>query len=162
MSTNFLWYPGTTNNGLLTTAVTLMSTEMNSLANAGTAKSSVGGTSGKFINGNTAQGMIGDMFLTLGTIGTALSAGASLSGWFLTSYNGSSFENTVSGSSMSRPPDFYIPLPATTITSGWIYKAAGPVMIPALEFYVYVQNNSGQTFASSGQTLILAPYAMQY
>ena len=163
MVSNFLWNAGTSNNGLLASALSLLTTEMNSLATAGTALSSVGGSSGVFTNSNTGQGMVGDVFLTLGAIGTALSAGANLAGWFLTSPDGgTTFENTVSGSAMSRPPDFLIPLPATTITSGWVYKSAGPIMIPALEFKVFIQNNSGQTWASSGNTLKLAPYAMAY
>jgi hypothetical protein len=163
MATNFLWYSGSSNNGLLTSAVTLMTTELNSIANAGTAVSSVGGSSGTFTNANIGQGMIADLFLTLGAVGTALSAGANLSGWFLTSPDGgTTFENTVSGAAQARAPDFIIPLPATTITAGWVYKSAGPVMVPALEFKVFVQNNSGQTWASSGNTIKLAPYAMQY
>ena len=163
MTSNFLWYPGSSNNGLLTSALTLLSTELNSVATAGTAVSSVGGTSGVFTNSNTAQAMFGDLYLTLGAVGTALSAGANVAGWFLTSYNsGTTFENTVSGSAQPRAPDFTIALPATTITSGWVYKTTGPVLIPTLEFKVFLQNNSGQTFASSGNTLIAALYAAQY
>ena len=105
MTTNFLWNAGTSNSGLLVSSVTLMTTELNSLVNAGTAVSSVAGTSGKLTNSNTGQGMI---------------------------------------------------------TAGWVYKAAGPIMIPALQFKIFVQNNLGQTLASSANTIKIAPYAMSY
>lgn len=161
--TNFLWNAGTSNTGLLTSATTLLTTEMNSLANNATALSSVGGSSGVFTNSSTAQGMMGEIYLTLGAIGSGLSNGACLPGWFLVSPDGgSTFENVVSGSAMARPPDFVVPLPATTITAGWVYKSASFVMIPALEYKVFVQNLSGQSFAASGNTIKIAPYAISY
>src|ERR1700704_2854535 len=43
-----LWNTGTSNSGLLATAITLQSTELNALANAALIVSSVGGSSGKF------------------------------------------------------------------------------------------------------------------
>ena len=163
MATNFLWNAGTSNSGLLVSSVTLMTTELNSLVNAGTAVSSVAGTSGKLTNSNTGQGMIGEVYLTLGAIGTAVSSGGNVAGWFLVSPDsGTTYENTVSGSALPRPPDFIIPVPATTITAGWVYKAAGPIMIPALQFKIFVQNNLGQTLASSANTIKIAPYAMSY
>lgn len=163
MATDFLWAAGTSNSGLLTTAVSLQTTELNSIVNGGTALSSVGGTSGVFNNSNMAQGMIADIFLTLGAIASAVVAGGNVAGWFLTSLDGgTTFENTVSAAAMTRPPDFIIPVPATAITAGWVYKAAGPIMVPALQFKVFIQNNLGQTLASSGNTIKIAPYAMQY
>jgi hypothetical protein len=140
-----------------------MSTEMNSLANANSATSSAGGASGVFTNSNTAQGMFGEVFLKLGAIASACSAGANVAGWFLVSPDGgTTYENTVANTAQPRSPDFIIPLPATTITSGWSYKGSGPVMIPALKFKVFIMNNSGQTFAASANTIIIAPYAEQY
>ena len=162
MATNFLWAPGTSNNGLLTSAFNLMTTEMNSLASNGTATSSVGGTSGLFTNSNTAQGILSELFLTLGAIGTAVVAGGGVAGWFLVTPDGSTFENTVSGNALARPADFFIPLPQTTITAGWVYKSAGAVILPTLKFKVFVQNVSGQAMAATGNTIVAAPYAVQY
>lgn len=161
MSTDFLWAQGT--NGLLIPSpLTVLSTELNSLANAATALSSVGGSSGVFSNTNTGQGMVGFAQLNLGAVASALAAGACLSAWFLESLDGgSTFENTVSGAALARAPDIIIPLPATTITAGWKYNSQ-PIRIPAVPFMLWVQNNSGQTWASSSNTLKLAPYAMQY
>lgn len=162
MPTQFLWGPGTANSGLLITAFNLQTTELQSLANT-----SVAVSSGIFNNSNTSQGMIGDLFLSLGNpgIGTALSAGANLSGWFLTSLDGgTTFESA--SVAPPRPPDFLIPLPATTITAGAPpFKTMGPIMVPSLPFKVLVQNNTGQTFGNGGTTapyLKLAIYSMQY
>ena len=123
MTANFLWASGTSNSGLLTSLLSLQTTEMNSLANAGVALSSVGGSSGKFTNSDTAQAVWGDIFLTLGAIGSALSAGANLAGWFLVSPDsGTTYEPT--SAALSRPPDFIVPLPATTISAGAMYKSS--------------------------------------
>lgn len=164
MATDFLWAGGTSNNGLLTAAVTLMSTELNSVVNAGTAVSSVGGasTTGVFKNSDFAQAMIGNLYLTLGTISSAVSAGGNVAGWWLESPDGgTTYENTVSGAAQARPPDFILPVPATTITSGWVFPGV-LVRVPALVTKVFIQNNLGQTLASSGNTIKLGVFGMQY
>lgn len=162
--TDFLWDPGTSNNGLITPAVTLMSTELNSIVNAGTAVSSVGGasTTGVFKNSDFAQAMIGNIYLALGTIGSAVAAGGNIAGWWLESPDaGTTYENTVSGAALARPPDFILPVPATTITAGWNF-AGVMVRVPALVTKVFIQNNLGQTLASSGNTIKIALPAMKY
>ena len=117
-------------------------------------------------NSDTAQAVLGDIFLSLGNpgISSAMSQGANLAGWFLTSPDGTTFEST--SVAPPRPPDFIIPLPATTVSGGAPpFRTAGPVILPALEFKVLVQNNTGQTFGNGSTTapsLKLAPYAMQY
>lgn len=161
MATNFLYATGTSNSGLLTAAVTLQSTELNALANAALIISSVGGASGKFTNSDTAQGIFADMFLTLGAIGSALAAGANLAGWFLTSPDsGTTIESLTVAP--PRAPDFILPLPATTIGAASVYRSGGLVRLPALQFKVLLQNNSGQALAATANTLKMAPYAVQY
>lgn len=166
MPTNFLWYAGSSNNGLLTTAVNLMTTEIESLATGSVIISSVNGSSGVFTNSNTAQGIYADIFYAVGNpgIGTALNAGANLAGWFLTSPDGgTTYEQT--SVAPPRAPDFIIPLPATTISASVVYKTTGPIIVPALKFKVLIQNNTGQTLGTGGTTapyISLAPYAMQY
>ena len=91
MPTNFLWQSGTSNDGLLASALSLQTTELNSLTTGSYAVSSVGGASGVFTNSDTAQAIYGRMFLTLGAVASALSAGANIAGWFLHSYDGTNF-----------------------------------------------------------------------
>lgn len=158
MPSNFLWFGGASNSGLLATPLTLMTTELNALTNASVAVSSVGGAAGKFTNADTAQAMFAHIHFTLGSV-TTMIAGANLSGWFLESPDsGTTFEPT--GAAPARAPDFIIPLPLTT--GGGTYKSQGLVRVPALQFKVLVQNNSGQTFTATGNTLKLAPVAVQY
>ncbi len=164
MTTNFLWNAGTSNNGLIVSAFNLMTTELESLTNTTLVSSSVGGSSGLFTNSNTAQAMWADLFFNVGSpgIGSALTTGAALQGWFLTSFDGSTFEPTALP---ARPSDFIIPMPATTITALNTYKTAQPVLLPAINFKVLVQNSTGQTFGSGGTTvpyLKCAAYAIQY
>jgi hypothetical protein len=167
MTSPFLWGAGSSNNGLISSALTPMATELNSLATATAVISSAGGlsTNGVFNDTLTGQAILGDVYLKLGAIGTALSAGANVAGWFLISPDGgTTYENYVTGVALARAPDFIIPLPATTITSGWVYKSVGvhKVIVPATYFKVVLQNNSGQTFASSGNTLTLASPTINY
>ena len=169
--TNFLWTPGGSNSGLLASAITLLgnTSELSGLVNStsastGLVTSSVNGSSGLFTNANTAQAIWGEIFLTLGAIGSALSAGANIAGWFLTSPDSNT---TLEATTLVPPrsPDFIIPLPATTISASATiaYKAPGLVRIPSLQFKVLVQNNTGQTLAnSSNNVLKLAPIAVQY
>jgi hypothetical protein len=162
MSSNFLWAPGTSNSGLLSSLLTLQNTELDGLTTGSLIVSSVGGSSGKFTNSDTGQAVWGDLYLTLGAIGSALSSGAALSGWFLTSPDsGTTYESTTLAP--PRSPDFTIPLPATTISAGTVFKSQGKVLLPALQFKVIVQNNTGQTFAGSAANFLkLATQALQY
>jgi len=162
MSTNFLWLPGSSNSGLTATAKTLLAdtSELASLTTNSYVVSSVSGASGIFTNADTNQAIWAQFFLTLGAIGSALNAGANLAGWFLRSYDGgTTFEQ--SAAVPTRAPDFIIPLPNTTITAATVWGSSGLVMLPALKYKVGVQNNTGQTFASSGNTLRAAPVNMQ-
>lgn len=161
MTIPFLWGLGTSNSGLLAALLTLQSTELNSLTNTSVALSSVGGSSGKFTNANTGAAIWGDLFLTLGAIGSALSNGANIAGWFISSADsGSTYEKA--SIAPARPPDFIIPLPATTISAADQFKSAGKVLLPAVQFKVLLQNNTGQSLASSANALKLAPISVQF
>jgi hypothetical protein len=128
--------------------------------------SSVGGSSGIFTNSNTAQAIWGDIFYYPGNAGCTPTAGGNLAGWFLTSLDGgTTFESQTVVP--ARPPDFIIPLPASAIggANTIVYRSAGIVRVPALEFYVLVQNNAGVTLgagATTSPSLKLAPYSVQY
>lgn len=161
MATNFLWNPGTSNVGVTTTADVLMAdtSELASLTTGSYVVSSVSGASGVFTNADNAQAIWAQLFLTLGSIGSALSAGANIAGWFLRSYDGTTYEQgTVAP---PRAPDFIIPLPASTITAATVWGSAGLVLLPSLKYKVGIQNNTGQTLAATGNTLRSAPVNMQ-
>lgn len=171
MATNFLWYTGVSgNDGLVVAAVSLMTTEMNNLANGSLALASVNGSSGAFVNTYFGQAMLADLFLNVGgpALAGTLAAGANLAGWFLVSPDGGTTYEWSNGNTMAppRPPDFLIPLPAaTSLAAQSVFKTAGPVMIPPGVFKTIVQNNSGQSLSPSttgGPSIKLAPYAMQY
>jgi hypothetical protein len=169
MATNFLRYAGTSNNGLLTSLLTLMTTELESVANAGTAISSVGGTSGLFTNSNTGQAIWGELFFGVGNPAFTAVAGGNLTGWWLTSPDGgTTFEYETTGGSgipPGRAPDWIIPGPgAVAVPTGSVLKS-GVVRVPALAFKVYIQNNMGATLGAGSTTvpfLKLAPCADQY
>ena len=160
MTTPFLWGLGTSNSGLLTSLLTLQSTELNSLTTSSVIVSSVGGSSGKFTNADTGGAIWAEVFATLGAIGSALTVGANIAGWFLQSPDsGTTYESATLVP--PRPADFVIPLPATTIGAGSFYKCGWLVRVPALQFKVLTQNNTAQTFAASANTVKLAPISVQ-
>ena len=158
----FLWAPGTSNNGLTAAAKTLLAdtSELASLTNSSFVTSSASGASGIFTNNDTGQAIWAQLFLTLGAIGTALQLGANCCGWFIRSYDGgTTFEQ--SSALPPRPPDFFIPLPVATISAATVWGSSGLVLLPALKYKVTLQNNTGQTLASSGNLLRAAPVNMQ-
>lgn len=169
MATNFLRYPGTSNNGLLTSLLTLMTTELKSVTNAGTAISSVNGSSGLFTNSNTGQAIWGELYFSVGNPAFTAVAGGCLAGWWLTSPDGgTTFEYQTTGASgvtPGRAPDWIIGGPgAVAVPTGSLLKS-GIVRVPALPFKVYIQNSMGNTLGAgttTGPFLELAPCADQY
>jgi hypothetical protein len=167
VAVDFLWAAGTSNNGLIASALSLLTTELESVTSASVVQSSVGGSSGLFTNANTGQAIWGEIFYYPGNAGLTTGSGApNLAGWFETTPDGTAFES--SAAAPARPPDFIIPLPASTAIGGannTVYKAAGLVRLPALKFYVLIQNNAGATLGAGGTSapyIKLAPVAVQY
>lgn len=171
MATNFLWYSGATPyNGLVVTALTVLSTELVSLGSSSTVvgSSTTSGTaSGVYTSSMTGQAVWADLFLTCGTsLATGPSLGGNISGWFLTSPDGgTTFERTVSGSPLPRAPDFVVPTSTQAVTAADTFRTTNMVRLPALPFKVFIQNNLGVTLPSSAtaySTLKIAAYALQY
>lgn len=157
---NILWNAGTANNGLLTTSLTLISSEMTSLASSGT----VTGAATIFNNSQTGQAIWSEIYLTGNTTATTV-AGANVAGWFLTAPTSNTTIETTAAGAIPRPPDFLIPLPVGTLGSSTTYKAAGLVRVPALQFKVNIQNNANIVWGSStsGLTVIqLVPISEAY
>ena len=167
MTNPFIWGAGTANNGLYIPSFNLLTTEIESLTTGSIVVSSVGGTSGLFSVTQTGQAVLAELFFSFGNPGvaSALSNGACITGWFLPQANSTVFESKTLVN--SRNPDFIVPLPATTIPNTPItpFKALGPVILPALPFFVMIQNNTGRTTGNGGTTppyLVCAPYTVQY
>ena len=163
MTSNFLWYPGASNNtGLLASALTVLSTEtaFSGLTNTSIVLSGSSGAPGTgiFTNANTGQAIFGDVFFVSG--GAITPSGVPvLSGWFIVSPDGGTTWEAA-GATPPRPPDFVIPLP-TSVASGAIYKSQSRVILPALQFKVLLQNNATATLGT-GNTIKIAPFATQY
>ncbi len=159
-ATPFLWQPGGANSGLYAPALTLMSTELNAVASGAVALSSVGGSAGVFSNANTGQVIWSPLVLTLGSTAGAFQTGGNLSCWFLQSLDGATYES--GAAAPPRAPDVVFPLPAAALAATTTFLSQGLVRLPALRFKVLCQNNSGQTLNASGNTVVLAPTAVQY
>jgi hypothetical protein len=157
---NFIYNTGT--GGLITsTAVSLMTTELNSLAVTDTAESSVGGSTsnGWYKQTDFNSALFGYIQLSLGGAMTAV-AGDVLLGWFLKSLdNESTLEYFVANAIKSRPQDFEIPFDVGTYASGNKVASARVVEIPAVPFKVLVYNgNASAALPSSSNVLSIGPF----
>ena len=161
----FLWDSGTTNNGLLASYLTLMTTELNALASAAVIVSSAGGlaTNGIFNSTLTGRSMLADIYLTLASAVTTVGAGANVSGWFMTSPDaGTTFEQVALAP--PRNPDFIIPTPVGLLVTPFVYKSIGvhKVPVPATYFKVVIQNNLGVLMPATLNTLKMAIVGLDY
>lgn len=130
-------------------AVTLMTTELNALANNAGATSSVGGTAGVFANivgtANMDGNSRGKIEFKMGGTVTTLTAGGSIKVWFLKSVTG--YE---SGTPPVRNPDVVIPLDALTVAQTVTRECNFPVG----NFKLYAQNSAtGQAMPATGNVL---------
>lgn len=157
---NFLWQNTAASSGLLVAAITVMSSELVSLASS----VAVSGSS-TYGSSNTGQAIWADVYLTFGTTATTV-AGANYAGWFVNSLDGGTTFESTANLPLARAPDFIIPVPVGTLGSSLSYKSAGLVRLPAGQWKPSLQNNSGiVTGSSSGAgypLLRIAPYAEQY
>lgn len=136
------------------TAVSLLTTELNSLATATNVISSVGGSSGVFDNvqatSNLNAYIRGKVELVLAAYTGTPSAGAAILLWFLKSVDGTNYEDGGASVTPARNPDLVIPVAAT---------ASGPqritpeCWIPVGKFKVLARNTLGLTLAASGNTV---------
>jgi hypothetical protein len=86
-------------------------------------------------------------------------AAGGLTGWFLSTVDGTNFENTPTASiGLGRPPDFFLP-----VTTGQTNtRVSVTVRCPAERFQVVGNlTNTGQTTAASGNTLKILPITIQ-
>jgi len=159
MATNFLEAAGT--SGFIATPFNLMTTELNALATANSATSSVGGSSGVFTQTNFANAiwMIVE-FISGGTFTPA--APNYIAGWFLFNDATNGYETTASNTDLPRTPDFIIPLLTSAYASGNVVQSSGLVRVPWWSTKVFVNSHAGATLPATGNKLIAAPVAIQY
>jgi hypothetical protein len=155
----------TTQEYLLGSVTTLMSTELNSLATSSGltagAISSVGGSSGIF--DNTAGGgglggyVLGRIELVLGAPAGTLTTGTAAYIWFVREADGTNYEDGGSSTIPARPADVVIPVRAVSTAQ----RIDVDVVLPFAKFYVLLAHNTGQTWAASANTLKVLPATYQ-
>lgn len=145
----------TTEKYLLGSLATLMTTELNSLANNSNAIAS------SAFN-NTPGGGAGDGY-TLAevelvvTFGTAPTTSTGVSVWFLAQPDGSNYEDGGASVTPARTPDVVFPLRAVTTAQRIVQR----VWLPPGNFKALARNDgTGQAFASSDNTLKIRPATM--
>lgn len=158
-ATNFLYGAGT--NGYIATPFTALTTELNGLTNGSLTALGAAKT-----NTQTAQAILGEIWLTAGGSFTPTAASPNLAGWFSESTDGgTTFETlSISSSVPVRAPDFIIPLPAAAITSGMVFNCQGRItrLPPASSWKMMLQNNTGTSLPGTSNTVTVGPVAWQY
>ena len=143
--------------------VTLMSTELNSLASSATAGaiSSVGGSSGLFNNVYAGGGLGGftqaKFELYIPAPAGTLTAGTNAQIWFLSQIDGSNFEDGGAAVIPARQPDLIIPVRA--VSGAQRIEVIGT--LPPGTWYVLLSQTTGQTWASTLNTLKVMPLTNQ-
>lgn len=141
----------TTAFGLLS-QTSLLTTELNSLANNALAISSA------FDNTYAAAGngsVLADMELVV-QFGTNPTAGTGVAVWFIQTQDGTNYEDGDASITPARRPDLVIPVRAVTTAQRIIRR----VTLPAGKFKALAKNDgTGQSFAASANTLKIRPYS---
>lgn len=148
----------TTEQYVLGTDATVMSTELNSLASSSTA-----GAISSAVYNNTQGGGGGNGYtrgrlqLDLGTT-TAMTAGTAVYVWFLRqNAAGTGYEYGSASALPQRAPDAVLPVPGATPPT----ELSTDCDLPPGNFLVLLNQQSGVTWAATGNTLQLTPYTPQ-
>lgn len=144
----------TTEKYLLGGQSTLLSTELNSLANnilaIGSAYDNTQGQAGDGYN-------LCDLELVV-TYGTAPGTSTGVSFWFLTTQDGTNYEDGDALTTPARLPDCVFPLRAVTTAQRIVRR----VMLPWGKFKPLAKNDgTGQSMSGSGNTIKIRPIARQ-
>ena len=155
----------TTQEYALGSVVTLMTTELNTLASSATlaagAISTQGGTSGLFNNTAGGGGLggytLGRFELELAAPAGALTAGTAAYIWFLSQVDGTNYEDGSNSIIPARRPDLIIPVRAVSITQ----RNAVVGYLPPGNWYVLLAQNTGQNWGGTNNTLKVMPLTNQ-
>ena len=146
----------TTEKYLLGTTTTVLSTELNSLANNALVVTATP-------YNNTAAGGGGDGYTLadielVATFGTVPAANSALSIWFLTAIDGTNYEDGSASITPGRPPEVVLPVRAVTTAQ----RSNRRAWLPWGDFSILVKNDgTGQALAASGNTLKIRPVTYQ-
>lgn len=142
----------------LTTIATLMTTELNALANNALA-TTVGGTG---VYSNSLGYTKGRIQLTC-AFGTNPSANTGFSVWFLVAIDGTNYEDGSASVTPGRAPDVIIGnVRAVTTTQILTQDCIIPANFGGVGFNTLILNNgTGQALGASGNTLKLQAYTYQ-
>lgn len=138
-----------------TSAATVASTELNSLASSG------GVLCTEYDNGTNLY--IYGLFLLTVTFGTSPTTGNLVNVYLVPAIDGTNYAYTGGGTTFIANTMYIggFPVYATTSTQRIPLGIDGslnrPVMLPPCKFKLYVINNSGQAFPSSGSTITMLP-----
>jgi len=141
---------------------TLMTTELNSLANGSGAIASAG-----YDNGASGNLYMYGLFEINVTFGTNPTAGNLLNLYIIPAPDGTNYDDAPTGASPAVPATHYVGgFPVRAVTSAQKIALGlsgyfGLVMLPPVPFKGYILNNSGQAFPASGSTLKMTPYRLQ-
>jgi hypothetical protein len=144
----------TTEKFLLGSQATLLSTELNSLANNSLAL----GAAFDNTQGQTGDGYtLCDVELVV-TYGTAPTASTACSLWLLATQDGTNYEDGGSSTTPARFPDLTIPLQAVTTAQRIVRRT----WLPWGKWKPLLKNDgTGQAMSASGNTLKVRPVARQ-
>ena len=138
------------------TIQTVLTTELNSLANNALVVSSVAGASGVITLTSTGYPMA--LCELVVTYGTAPTANSTVQIWFLTDADGTNFEDGSSSITPTRNPDVIFALRAVTTAQ----RVSKMCKLPPTTFKVLAYNNgTGQSMAASGNTVKILPITYQ-
>lgn len=162
MATPFLLTPGT--NGFTTAPFSLITTELNTLANGAAA------TSGTVVSQSTfSNAMLLSGYLYSGGTFTPTAGGCLACWWVRSTDGGLTFEAQPATPSttvpaLGRPPDFIIPVyeGGAALGSGYIKWASAEFNYPWVSAKLVVQNNSGVSLPSSGNIIKAGAVEWQY
>ena len=136
---------------LLGSQTTLLSTELNSLANNALAiGSAYDNTIGQTGDGYT----LCDVELLTGTWGGAPTASTALALWFIQTQDGTNYEDGDASTTPARVPDVVFPLRASTSAQRIVRR----IVLPWGKFKPLLKNDAtGQSMNASGNTVKVRP-----
>ena len=132
-------------------AVTLLSTELNSLANGSNAVSSTAILNNAIGQANTDGYVRGKLELNIGAPAAALTLNTGVTVWFLQTVDGTNYEDGDASTTPARLPHIVIPVRAVATAQRIIQRIAVPVGTQK----VLVSNGTGQSWNASGNSLKL-------